>query len=128
MMGMPQVVPIWVAIPVALLLVLAGCLAMIGTFGLLRLSNFYQRLHGPAMLNTLGAGSVLIASMLYFTALQSRPVVHEVVITIFVLLTSPVTTMLMIRAALFRDRRSLRNDVPEDPTRAGGRVIEHLHE
>ena len=56
------------------------------------------------------------------SALQTRPVVHELLITVFVLLTSPVTAMLLMRAALFRDRRSGRNDVPEDPTLAGGRV------
>ncbi|HRO59688.1 MAG TPA: monovalent cation/H(+) antiporter subunit G [Burkholderiaceae bacterium] len=122
MIGLPEAVPLWAAIPVSLLLVLAGILGLVGTFGLVRLSNFYQRLHGPAMLNTLGAGSVLIASMLYFSVLQTRPVVHELLITIFVLLTAPVTTMLVIKAALFRDRRASRGDVPEDPTLAGGRV------
>ena len=122
MIGMPEAVPLWAAIPVSLLLLLAGFLGLVGTFGLVRLSNFYQRLHGPALLNTLGAGSVLIASMLYFSVLQTRPVVHELLITIFVLLTAPVTTMLVIKAALFRDRRTFRNDVPEDPSLAGGRV------
>ena len=99
MMPLPEVVSAWVAIPVSLLLVLAGALVLVGSLGLLRLSNFYQRLHGPAMINTLGAGSVLIASMLYFSALQTRPVVHELLITVFVLLTSPVTAMLLMRAA-----------------------------
>ena len=122
MIPLPEPVSAWIAIPVSLLLVLAGALVLVGSFGLLRLSNFYQRLHGPAMVNTLGAGSVLIASMLYFSALQTRPVIHELLITVFVLLTSPVTAILLMRAALFRDRRSGRNDVPEDPTLAGGRV------
>ena len=79
---------------VALLLVLAGCLAVTEALGLLRLSNFYQRIHGPALLNSLGAGCVLIASMLYFSALQSRPVIHELLITVFMVLTAPVTAIL----------------------------------
>jgi multicomponent K+:H+ antiporter subunit G len=112
-------VPVWAALPVALLLVLAGCLAVTGALGLLRLSNFYQRIHGPALLNSLGAGCVLIASMLYFSALQSRPVIHELLITVFMLLTAPVTAILLMRAAIFRDRRAGRNDVPPATHRQG---------
>ena len=112
-------VPAWAALPVALLLVLAGCLAVTGALGLLRLSNFYQRIHGPALLNSLGAGCVLIASMLYFSALQSRPVIHELLITVFMVLTAPVTAILLTRAAIFRDRRAGRNDVPAATHRHG---------
>lgn len=104
--------PPWAAIPVVLLLLLAGSLVVIGALGLLRLSSFYQRSHATAMVNTLGAGCVLIASMLYFSASGARPVIHELLITVFVLLTSPVTAMLLMRAAVHRDRRSRRNDVP----------------
>ena len=111
--------PAWAALPVALLLVLAGCLSVIGSLGLLRLSNFYQRIHGPALLNTLGAGCVLVASMLFFSALQTRPVIHELLITVFMLLTAPVTAILLARAAIFRDRRAGRNDVPPPAHRRG---------
>jgi len=114
-----EAVPVWAALPVTLLLLLAGFLVVIGGLGLLRLSNFYQRSHGPAMINTLGAGCILIASMIYFTALESRLVVHELLITVSVLLTSPVTAMLLMRAAVYRDRRNKRNDVPEHPAEAG---------
>lgn len=104
--------PLWAAVPVAVLLALGGILCLVGALGLLRLSNFYQRLHGPAMINTLGAGCILIASMLLFSALQTRPVLHELLITVFVVATAPVTAMLLSRAALARDRRSGRHDVP----------------
>lgn len=112
-------IPAWVAIPVSLLLILAGFLAVVGALGLLRLSNFYQRIHGPAIVNTLGAGCVLIASMLLFSTLESRPVIHELLITVFVLLTAPVTAILLMRAAIFRDRRAGRNDVPPPSHRHG---------
>lgn len=114
-----EALPLWAAIPATLLLLLAGCLVLIGGLGLLRLSNFYQRSHGPAMINTLGAGCVLAASMLYFSATGSRPVIHELLITVFVLLTAPVTAMLLMRAAVHRDRRRGRNDVPARPDAAG---------
>ncbi len=112
-------VPAWVALPAALLLVLAGVLCVVGALGLLRLSNFYQRIHGPAMLNTLGAGCVLIASMLVFGAIEGRPVIHELLITVFVVLTAPVTAILLMRAAIFRDRRAGRTDVPPPAPRPG---------
>ena len=79
----------WVAIPVALLLVLGGLISVIGAFGLARLQTFYQRMHGPAITITLGAGCVLLASMLFFTASQSRLVIHELLISLFVLMTAP---------------------------------------
>lgn len=112
-------VPLWAAVPVMGLLVLSGVLCVIGTLGLLRLPTFYQRMHGPALVATLGSGCMLIASMIFFTALESRPVVHELLITVAVLLTSPVTAMMLLRAAVVRDRRGNRPGVPSHPARAG---------
>lgn len=96
---------LWVSIPVLLLLLLGSSLALIGAFGLLRLDNFFKRLHGPAIVVTFGVGSILLASMLFFSALQSRLVLHELLITVFVALTAPVTAMLLGRAALYRIKR-----------------------
>lgn len=100
----------WLAIPVALLLVLGGIITFTGALGLLRLPNFYQRIHGPAVFITVGTGCFLIASMLYFTGTTSRPVVHELLITVFVLLTAPVVSMMILRAAVYRDLRKSNPD------------------
>jgi len=102
-MNVAEISP-WIALPTALLLIAGGLLALIGSLGLLRLDSFYARIHAPTMGNTLGAGCVLIASMLASSAVAGRPVIHELLITLFVLITSPVTTMLLMRAALFRDK------------------------
>lgn len=109
MSGMESL-PGWVALPVSLLLILGGSIIFIGTLGLLRLPNFYQRIHGPAITITLGAGCVLIASMLYFTVLQSRLVVHELLISLFILMTAPVVSMLIMRASVYRDLRAGKRD------------------
>ena len=101
-----EMLPWWAALPVAFLLVLGGLITLIGTIGLLRLQNFYQRIHGPAITITLGAGCILIASMVYFTVTQSRLVIHELLISIFVLMTAPVVAMLIMRAAVYRDLRA----------------------
>ena len=93
-----------VAALVGLLAILGAALALIGSFGLLRLPTFYQRVHPPTMGTTGGAGLILAASMLLFSALESRPVLHEIVIAAFVVVTTPVTYMLLMRAAVHRDR------------------------
>ena len=97
-------VPLWAALPAAVLLVCGGLLVLVGSFGLLRLDSFYARIHAPTMGSTLGAGCVLVASMLVSSALAQRPMIHEMLITLFILITSPVTAMLLMRAAIFRQR------------------------
>ena len=98
---MPQL-PLWASVPATILLIAGGLLALIGSLGLLRLRSFYARMHGPSMGNTLGAGCVLVASMLISSAIAQRPVVHEILITLFIIMTSPVMAMLLMRAALYR--------------------------
>lgn len=113
--------PLWLTIPIVLFLFIGGVVIVIGALGLLRLPNFYQRIHGPAVTITFGAGSILIASMLYFSGLQSRPVIHELLITLFVFLTAPVTSMLIMRAAVYRDLRAGRIDY----TKSSGTQFPH---
>lgn len=98
--------PLWLAVPFILLLLLGSLIILIGALGLLRLPHFYQRIHGPAITITLGTGCVLIASMIYFSGLESRLVLHELIITAFLLLTAPVTSMMIMRAAVYRDLRA----------------------
>lgn len=95
----------WAAVPVALLLMLGGFITVVGAVGLARLQNFYQRMHGPAISITLGAGCILIASIVYFSVLQSRLVIHELLISAFVLMTAPVVAMLIMRAGVYRELR-----------------------
>ena len=101
---LPADLPAWAAWLAAALLLLGAALTLTGAIGLLRMRTFYARLHPPTLGATLGAGCILIASMLVFTVLQSRPVIHEILISAFVIITTPVTMMLLTRAALLRDR------------------------
>ena len=96
--------PLWAALPAGMLLIAGGLLVVIGSLGLLRMPDFYARMHPPTMGTTLGTGCVLIASMLVSSALLHRPVVHELLITLFIVMTSPVTAMLLMRAAVSRSR------------------------
>ena len=119
-----EALPLWAALPAALLLVLGAALALVGSVGLLRLSGFYERMHAPSLATTLGIGCVLLASMLVFSVLESRPVLHELLISGFMLVTTPVTMMLLARAALYRDQREGSPEVPPPaqaaPPRAEG--------
>lgn len=96
--------PLWVSIPGAVLLVIAGLVTLIGSLGLLRFPDFFSRMHGPSMGNTIGTGCVLIASMLTSSAIAGRPVVHELLITLFIVTSSPITSMMLMRAAVYRNR------------------------
>ncbi|WP_042703602.1 monovalent cation/H(+) antiporter subunit G [Azospirillum sp. B506] len=104
--------PPWAALLTALLLLLGTGLALIGSVGLLRFGSFYERIHAPTLGSTLGIGFVLLASMLFFSVFQSRPVLHEVLITALMVVTTPITLMLLARAALYRDRTEGNDDVP----------------
>lgn len=96
-------VPALAAVIVAILVVLGALVAFVGSLGLLRLDTFYDRVHAPTMGTTLGIGLTLLASMLLFSALESRIVLHELAIAAFVTVTTPVTFMLLVRAASRRD-------------------------
>jgi multicomponent K+:H+ antiporter subunit G len=95
--------PVWVAAVVGLLVVAGAAIALVGSIGLVRLPTFYDRVHPPTMGTTMGVGLMLVASMILFSVLESRPVLHELVITAFMVVTTPVTFMLLVRAARHRD-------------------------
>lgn len=105
-------IPGWAALVTALLLLIGAALTLIGSIGMLRLKSFYQRIHAPTMGTTLGAGCILIASMLYFSLAGSRFVIHELLITFFMVVATPVTFLLLVRAVLYRDRVAGHKRVP----------------
>lgn len=96
--------PLWAALPIAALVVAGSSLALIGSIGLARIRSFYDRLHPPTLGTSWGAGGIVLASMALFSVAGSRLVVHELLIAIFIVLTTPVTLILLGRAALHRDR------------------------
>ena len=96
--------PLWVTIPGTMLLVIAGLTTLIGSFGLLRLRDFFQRMHGPSMTNTIAVGATLVASMLVSSALAGHPILHELLISLFVIVSAPVTAIVLLQAALYRNR------------------------
>ncbi|MBN8912558.1 MAG: cation:proton antiporter [Rhizobiales bacterium] len=119
-MTIPSDLPAWVAILTSVLVLLGAGLTLIGVIGLLRLKTFYARVHAPTLGTTLGIGCVLLASMLYFSAVESRPVLHEILIAIFVTITTPISLMLLVSAALRRDWTEGDPSVPRPPDLPSG--------
>ncbi|OJY89882.1 MAG: potassium:proton antiporter [Lysobacterales bacterium 63-13] len=106
--------PPWAAILVAIFVLLGALFAFIGSLGLLRLKNFYQRVHAPTLGTTLGTFFMLAASITCSTVLHARPIYYEILIGVFLTLTTPITLMLLVRAALYRDREEGSLDVPHN--------------
>jgi multicomponent K+:H+ antiporter subunit G len=79
--------PFWIELAISLLLIAGGAFALVGAIGLVRLRDFYMRLHAPTKASTLGVGGALLASMVLFGWLGERLVVHELLITLFVFMT-----------------------------------------
>ena len=103
-----------VILDIALVLLLGvGCFfTFLGAFSLLKLSNFFRRIHGPTKASTLGVGCILLASIVFHTFYGTGLHPRELLITVFLFLTAPVSAHLMSRAAL-----SLMDDRPVDPSR-----------
>jgi len=103
--------PFWVEAVTAALVLIGGLAALTGSFGLLRLGHFFQRVHAPTLGATLGVWCVSLASVVYFSAQGGQLFLHALLIVVFVALTAPITTIFLMRAALFRERQAGK-DVP----------------
>lgn len=101
----------------AILLIVGAAITLTGSFGLLRLTTFYERVHAPTLGTTLGTGCVALASIVYFSTLGSRLVVHELLIIAFVAVTTPISLMVLVRAAAFRDASETEEHLPRTDDR-----------
>jgi multicomponent K+:H+ antiporter subunit G len=100
---MTALVPLWAEILIAALALFGAGFALVGSWALVRLGDFGKRLHGPTKASTLGVGCVLIASMLWF-GITAAPSLHELLITLFLFFTAPVSAQLLMKAAMKLDR------------------------
>jgi multicomponent K+:H+ antiporter subunit G len=98
--------PPWPEIAVALLLLASGMVVLVAASGLVRLPDFFARMHAPALASTLAAWIVTFASILHFSTRGAGLALHVWLIIIVLSITVPVTTIVLARAALFRRRRS----------------------
>lgn len=100
----------WISLLIAGLILFGALLVLIGAIGLLRLGSFYQRVHAPTLGTSMGAFSTLLGSIIYFSMVAGRPVFHEILIGVFITMTTPIAFMMLVRAALYRDRSEKKTD------------------
>ena len=98
-------VPAWAQILIGCLLLMSAVFTLAAAWGVLRLRDFFKRLHPPALALTAGAWCVCFASMLFFSLLDGQLQLRAWLIIIALSITVPITTVLLGRAALFRGRR-----------------------
>ncbi|MDB2355645.1 MAG: Na+/H+ antiporter subunit G [Pseudoalteromonas sp.] len=85
---------------VSILLLIGGAFILIGSIGLIKMPDFFMRLHGPTKATTLGMAGVLIAAMVFFSSTQNGISVKELLITIFLLITAPISGYMLIKSAI----------------------------
>ncbi|TCP38909.1 Na+/H+ antiporter subunit G [Rhodovulum marinum] len=102
---------------IAFFLVVSGIFGLVGSFGMVKLRDTMQRLHAPTKATTLGVGGVLIGSMLYFIFVKGGFSFHEMLITLFLFLTAPITANFIAKTYL---QAHLRNsDLPQTGRKYG---------
>ncbi|ODU08642.1 MAG: Na+/H+ antiporter subunit G [Rubrivivax sp. SCN 71-131] len=91
---------------VAVLLLGSGVVVLLAALGLVRLDNFFQRMHAPALASSLASWIVTLASIVHFSSRGEGLVLHTWLVIIMLSITAPVTTIVLSRAALFRRRQA----------------------
>ena len=107
---------------ISIFLVISGVFGFVGSFGLVKLKDSMQRLHAPTKATTLGVGGVLIASMIYFYVKNGYLSVHEVLITVFLLLTAPITANFIAKTYMARNVRPA--ELPESASEYGWSIYD----
>ena len=88
-----------------LCLVLGGVFCIVGAIGLVRMPDFYTRMHAASVTETLGAGLILLGLMLQagFTLVT----VKLLMLGLLILFVSPTATHALARAAIARGLKPL---------------------
>ena len=109
---MSPALPLWAEIVVALLLLASAAFTLVAAWGVLRLKDFFERLHPPALVVTWSAWCVSGATILYFSMRSGTLDLRAWVLIILLSITVPITTVLLSRAALFRGRQAGQDGLP----------------
>ena len=97
--------PLWLEIIVATLVLAGAGLALLGSTGLLRLPTYFERVHAPSIIATLGCWLIMHGTVLYFSVADRSLALHALLIAVFVAITVPIMSIFLMRAALFRARQ-----------------------
>ena len=92
---------------ISILLLIGGFFILVGSIGLVKMPDFFMRLHGPTKATTLGVASLLIAAMVFYSTTQVELSVKEILISLFLLLTAPISGYMMIKSAIHHKLESI---------------------
>ncbi len=108
-------VPDWAAWIVLVLTLTGAGFSLIGAIGLVRLRTFYERVHAPTLGASLGTVFILAGSMLLLSLVEGRLVLRDLLVGLFITVTTPVTLIMLARAAAYRDRQAQDPKAPPEP-------------
>ncbi|WP_037310365.1 Na+/H+ antiporter subunit G [Ruegeria halocynthiae] len=98
---------------IAFFLVISGIFGLVGSYGMIKLKDPMSRLHAPTKATTLGVGGVLLASICHSVLIEHHLSLHELLITLFLFLTAPITALFIAKWHIHRHEK------PEDLPDAG---------
>lgn len=104
--------PLWLSVIIVLFLLFGSGLTLIGAIGLCRAKSFYNRLHMPTLGTSFGVSGIIVASIIYSTLSGHQLISHSILLAIFIIVTTPVTLMMLSRAAMQRDQSSNSTELP----------------
>jgi multicomponent K+:H+ antiporter subunit G len=99
---------------ISILLLIGGSFVLVGSIGLVKMPDFFMRLHGPTKATTLGMASLLTAAMIFFSTVQAGLSVKEILISVFLLLTAPISGYMMIKSAIHHKLESIERTKGKD--------------
>lgn len=94
---------LWLEILICALLLLGSGFVLIGSLGLYRLPDFFTRLHGPTKATTLGVGAMVVGSLIFFSASEKGLSLHELLISLFLFISAPVSAYMLAKAAVLQE-------------------------
>lgn len=98
---------------IAFFLIVSGIFGFVGSFGMIKLKDPMSRLHAPTKATTLGVGGVLLASICHSILIEQHLSMHELLITLFLFLTAPITALFIAKWHIHR------HETPSDLPDAG---------
>lgn len=99
---------------ISILLLIGGFFVLVGSIGLVKMPDFFMRLHGPTKATTLGMASLLIAAMIFFSSTHEGISAKEILISLFLLITAPISGYMMIKSAIHHKLESIERTKGKD--------------
>ncbi|MFC0118533.1 Na+/H+ antiporter subunit G [Pseudoalteromonas xiamenensis] len=99
---------------ISVLLLIGGGFVLIGSIGLVKMPDFFMRLHGPTKATTLGMACLLTAAIVFFSQTVDGISAKEILISIFLLLTAPISGYMLIKSAIHHRLPASKNTKGEE--------------